>query len=128
MFIRKYCNWVEFRQLPGVWEIDFHNDGNEYTGSYWENMKEVWNDTLNALKIAQEQGIQYVLFTHGHSTSHRGVTTSRSQVRSVMRSKEATPFIIRKECIQHYSVFVAKIRLPKNDTKTVSDKKLKKKE
>lgn len=110
MFIHEYGNWTDYRRLPDLWEIDFHNAGQEYKGSYYDIMEEVKSDTLNLLKKAQDDGVQHVLFVHGHSTSRPGKTTTRSQIRSVMRSKEATPYIIRKECIQHYTVFVAKIR------------------
>ena len=37
-------------------------------------------------------------------------STARSQVRSFMRSKDATPLIDRRGCIQHETVFVAKLR------------------
>lgn len=117
MFKKSDRNWVDFRQLSGVLEVDYHLAGGLSCGAYWENMKFVKDSALAALMKAQEEGYKYVLFRHGHSTSHRGATTSRSQVRSVMRSKEATPYIIRKECIQHYSVFVAAIR-PKPEKPT----------
>jgi hypothetical protein len=39
-----------------------------------------------------------------------GKTTARSQVRRFIRSKAATPFIERARCIQHETVFVAKVR------------------
>ena len=41
MFIKKYCNWTEFRQLPGVRVVDLHFAGMPATGNYWENMAEV---------------------------------------------------------------------------------------
>ena len=116
MFIKKYCNWTEFRKLPNLMEVDFHNVQNKDISTYLEKMDAVWYETLHSLKHAQEKGFHYVLFTHGHSTSYPGTKTSRSQVRSVMKSKEATPYIIRKDCIQHDSVFVAKIRPLKNIT------------
>jgi hypothetical protein len=77
---------------------------------YWERMDSVWDRALEALEKAQEQGVSYVLFTHGWSTSSPGKTTARSQVRKLMRSPTATPYILRSECIQHESVFVAAIR------------------
>ena len=54
----------------------------------------------------------HVMIIHGKSTSRRGKTTARSQVRNFMRSKHATPLIDRKACIQHDTVFVAKLREP----------------
>ena len=73
-------------------------------------MEEVWNLILTKIDKAQQQGMQYVMFTHGRSTSRPGKTTARSQVRKLMRSAHATPFILRGKCIQHESVFVAAIR------------------
>ena len=110
MFKKESCNWTDYRKLPGLREIDLHFAGDAVTGNYHENMSAIRNLVVDSLKQAQGDGIQFVLFTHGHSTSRRGKTTSRSVVRGVMRSKDATPFIVRKECIQHYSVFVAKVR------------------
>jgi hypothetical protein len=110
MFIRGVGNWVEYRELQNLQEIDFHPAGQDPGGAYYENMAAVRERALSGLIEAQANGFSYLLFKHGWSTSHRGKTTSRSQVRSLMRSKEATPFIIRSRCIQHYSVFVAAIR------------------
>jgi hypothetical protein len=97
--------------LEGL-EIDFHPDTNEpdYL-PFYEKMEKARSLSLAAIKRAQKEGIPWVLFTHGHSTSRIGATTYRSVVRGLMRSKDATPYIIRKNCIQHYSVFVAAIRL-----------------
>ncbi len=103
-------NWVSYRKLPDLKEVDFHWTGHESSGSYYENMQSVWNTALWELEKAQKENLRYVLFTHGLSTSRRGNTTARSQIRKLMRSKESTPFIIRKDCIQHPSVFVAAIR------------------
>lgn len=104
-------NWIKYRELPNIVEVDFHPNEGEKWLPYWERMEEARNRTIAALRKAQKAGKQYVLFTHGYSTSHRGKTTSRSQVRGVMRSKEATPFIIRGACVQQDSVFLAAIRL-----------------
>jgi hypothetical protein len=59
---------------------------------------------------AQRNGRSHIMFIHGSSTSRPGQTTARSQVRKFMRSSAATPFIERKHCIQHDTVFVAKLR------------------
>lgn len=103
-------DWVKYRDLPNLIERDFHWMQEERTGLYHENMQAVWDVTLRTLKEAQQQGKIYVLFTHGKSTSRVGKTTARSQVRKLLRSKEATPYVIRRECIEHDSVFVAAIR------------------
>ena len=104
-------DWKEYRSLTKLLEIDFHpSEDEESSLPYHERMNKVWNDSLKALKRAQSEGYSYVLFTHGSSTSRAGATTSRSQVRKLMRDPVATPYIIRKDCIQHYSVFVTAVR------------------
>jgi len=113
MFNQENRNWTEYRKLPKLCEVDFHphdryDDFRHLTYDekiYWWHEK-----TCNALQSAYEGGFQWVLFLHGHSTSRPGKTTARSVVRGIMRSKDATPFIVRRECIQHPSVFLAAIR------------------
>lgn len=80
--------------------------------SYAEAMVGVVNIVLAKLKDAQLNGRSHVMIIHGSSTSRRGKTTARSQVRGLMRSKHATPLIDRKGCIQHNAVFVAKLKEP----------------
>ena len=113
---REQGNWVDYRQRFGLSEadeIDLHlGRRNRNVASYDEVMGDVEQRVMDSLRKAQENGRPYVMFTHGHSTSRPGQTTARSVVRGFMRSKEATPFILRAECIQHPSVFVAKIRCP----------------
>lgn len=103
-------NWVEYRALPGVAEVDFHFAPHESLGAFHANMQHGRERTLAALADAQCGGVRYLLFTHGHSTSGPGRMSMRSVVRGVMRSKDATPYIVRSKCIQHSSVFVAAIR------------------
>ena len=110
MFKKESGDWKIYKQLPNSVIVDFHYSDADSMGSYHENMEWVYEMTLNAIEQAQKEKKDFVIFTHGCSTSRRGKTTSRSQVRTLMRSKDATPYIIRKECIQHYSVFVAAIR------------------
>lgn len=111
-------DWTQYRKLQPSIEADFHSseyEPREVHGPrevpYGEAMAEVRHKALEALKEAQREGVRYVIFKHGWSTSRPGKTTARSEVRSLMRSKEATPYIIRKECIQHEAVFVAVIRV-----------------
>ena len=61
-------------------------------------------------KSFEDPVINFLLITHGWSTSRRGKITARSAVRSLMRSPVATPYIVRSQSIQHTSVFVAAIR------------------
>lgn len=112
MFRKGQGDWTQYRNLPSVVEVDFHHDGRRdpRVMSYDEVMAGVRHQALEALKSAYEQGRCYVLLIHGWSTSRIGKTTARSTVRDLMRSKEATPYINRRECIQHESVFVAAIR------------------
>lgn len=110
---RFYCeagDWVKYRQLPDLIEVDFHWQEME-RGLHYENMQQVWDQALRALTEAYTQKKKFVLFTHGSSTSRIGKTTARSQVRKLMRSKIVTPYINRSACIQHDSVFLAAIRL-----------------
>ncbi len=115
MFKKENGDWKKYRELPNSIEIDFHFEQsygrkNEWKEPYCNRMYEIYEKALEALKKAYEEQRDYVIFTHGHSTSRRGKTTARSQIRSLMRSKESTPYIIKNESIQHYSVFVAAIR------------------
>ncbi|MGA7825289.1 MAG: hypothetical protein WCA14_13960, partial [Steroidobacteraceae bacterium] len=105
-------DWVELRnRLTNLLEVDFHyGSGRETDVPYRERMEKVWAEALQALRKAQAAGNDWVLFRHGASTSRLGATTSRSEVRGLMRSPEATPYIIRSDCIQHETVFVARIR------------------
>jgi guanylate kinase len=111
MFKKESGDWKRYRRLPNVVEVDFHysNHKREFV-PYRQAMENVYADTLEALEKAHEEGKQFVLFTHGWSTSRLGKTTARSVVRTVMRSPQTTRYIIRRECIQHDSVFVAAIR------------------
>jgi hypothetical protein len=73
-------NWVQYRQLPGLEELDFHYS--EYGPReipYWEAMSQVYAKALDALKSAFADGKKYLLIRHGWSTSRRGATTARSQ-------------------------------------------------
>lgn len=111
MFKKGSGDWTQYRKLQPSIEIDFHySEYGQREVSYWEAMDRAWNEALGALKRAYQEGMPYVIFTHGSSTSRLGKTTARSQVRTLMRSKDATPYIIRSECIQHETVFVAAIR------------------
>ena len=78
--------------------------------SYQEAMAGVTDLVVAGLEQARRKGRSYVMFIHGSSTSRRGKTTARSQVRGFMRSKDATPLIDRSGCIQHVTVFVAKLK------------------
>jgi hypothetical protein len=112
-------NWIDYRErfkLEDADEIDLHFGRRERGGyggpviSYDEAMGGVEDVVREGLRKAQEEGRAYVMFIHGSSTSRPGRMTARSVVRQFMRSKKATPFIVRSECIVHPTVFVARIR------------------
>lgn len=102
-------NWVNFRSLSPR-EIDLHYGRSDGSVPYWERMAKNRQIVIDALEAGQRDNVEWVLFRHGASTSRLGATTTRSVVRGVMRSSDATPYIIRKECIQHETIFLARIR------------------
>lgn len=110
-FKKKTGDWTRYRQRGRYLEVDFHySDYGQREIPYMQAMENVRDKVMQALKDAFEKELEYVIFTHGWSTSRPGRTTARSQIRRLMHSKEATPYIIRNQCIQHESVFVAAIR------------------
>jgi hypothetical protein len=109
-------NWTGYRAKLGLLqedEIDLHRGRRDPRHcTYDDVMSDVQETVLAALRQASERDREYVMFIHGHSTSRPGAMTARSVVRGFMRSKAATPFISRAGCIQHPTVFVAKLRRP----------------
>jgi len=104
-------DWTKFRLLGSYIEVEgYHPNGEDDGLSYWERMERTYTWALKNLIKAQEYDVEFVIFTHGWSTSGLGKTTHRSQIRKLMRGKDASPYITRKNCIQHDSVFVAAIR------------------
>jgi hypothetical protein len=115
MFQKGSGDWTQYRSTFGLSkrdEVDLHFGRRDRVVSYEEAMAELINIIEGGLKEAQQNGRSYVMFVHGKSTSRKGKTTARSQVRSFMRSNAATSLIERKHCIQHETVFVAKVRDP----------------
>ena len=107
-------NWTQYRSMFNLTktdEIDLHfGKRNASELSYEDAMAKLTSLVENSLREACLKGRSYVMFIHGLSTSRPGNTTARSQVRSFMRSKAATPLIERRRCIQHETVFLAKLR------------------
>jgi hypothetical protein len=106
-------NWTQYRSQFGLSrsdEIDLHFGKRDNWTPYWEAMEEVARVVEASVREARSKGRPYIMFIHGWSTSGIGKTTARSQVRSFMRSKAATPLIYRSGSIQHESVFVAKLK------------------
>jgi len=115
-FQRGFGDWRRYRSEFGLTEpdeIDLHFGKRDRSRlSFAEAMAEVVDIVIAKLKEAQLSGRSHVMIIHGRSTSRRGKTTARSQVRNFMRSKDATPLIDRKGCIQHDTVFVARLKQP----------------
>lgn len=115
-FQQSHGDWRKYRSQFGLTEadeIDLHFGKRDPTQmSYRAAMAEVTNLVIAKLREAQLNGRSHVLIIHGSSTSRRGKTTARSQVRNFMRSKDATPLIDRKGCIQHNAAFLAKLKPP----------------
>jgi hypothetical protein len=92
-------------------EIDLHRGRRDPRClSYDDAMADVEETVRIALEQTSKRGRPYVMFIHGNSTSRTGATTARSVVRGFMRSKVTTPFIDRAGCVQHPTVFIAKLR------------------
>ena len=104
---RLYRAWLGFSKDD---EIDLHFGKRDKSIPYDVVMDEITTIVEHGLKAAQQNDRSYVVFIHGRSTSRRGKKTARSMVRGFMRSKAATPLIERNLCIQHETVFVAKVR------------------
>jgi hypothetical protein len=108
-------NWTEYRtqfDLSESDEINLHfGKRDSSSASYQEAMADVRELVAASLEEARREGRPYLMFVHGSSTSRPGRTTARSQVRGFMRSTDATGLIDRRGCIQHETVFVAKLRL-----------------
>jgi len=110
---RELGNWEMYRQRFGLSpadQLDLHFGRRDHSVSYDQVMADVEDLVIESLRKAQQSGRAYVMIIHGNSTSRPGQTTARSVVRRFMRSKEATPFVVKADCIQHPTVFVAKVR------------------
>ena len=120
VFLKGTGDWTKYRELTNLMEVDFHYSdyGSKMVGilvpsdyePYHVRMDNVYNIAFSALEEAQQKGFDWVLFTHGGSTSRPGRITARSVVRGLMRSKESTPYIVRSKSIQHETVFLAAVR------------------
>ena len=107
--------WRQYRSrfsLSESDEINLHFGKRDPSSmSFKEAMAGVTEIVMAALEEARRTGRSYVMLIHGSSTSRRGKTTARSQVRNFMRSKDATPLIDRSGCIQYHDVFIARLKL-----------------
>jgi hypothetical protein len=113
-------DWKELRAKFGLTpedEVDLHFGRRDPHTPYDNVMADVETLVERSLIEAQKAGRPYLMFIHGSSTSRPGKTSARSVVRQFMRSKAATPLIEWSGCIQHRTIFLAKIRLPKQPSK-----------
>jgi hypothetical protein len=109
-FQKGWDNWESYRR-PDCLEVDLHfGKRDRQAKTYEQAMDEVTALVERTLREAQQDGRPYVMFIHGRSTSRRGKMTARSRVRGFMRSPKATPLIERSHCIQHQTIFLAKVR------------------
>lgn len=120
---REGGDWTRYRALPNLVEMDFHySEYGPREGHYSDHMWGVYSDALAAVKQAYREGRSFVFFRHGSSTSHGWKQmTARSMVRRAMRSKDATPYILRNQSIQHNTVFVAAIRPQRPGVEAISE-------
>jgi len=107
MFIKTDGDWDFLKYLGKIYYVDFYLPEGK---SFYEKMEQSHRIVINSLKYAQDQGYDYVLFNYGASTSRPVLGSPRSAVRSIMRSKEAAPYTIKKKSIQHESVFLVAIK------------------
>ena len=101
---REHGNWVEYRKHFGLSpddEVDLHFGSRDPGVSYDDVMADVERLVQERLRKAQENKRPYLMVVHGRSTSRPGQSTARSVVRRLMRSREATPFIVKAHSIQH---------------------------
>ena len=116
-FKKEAGDWTRYLNFPNHKEFDLHRPDLQGAPPYgWKEpchkrMATVYENTLRELKAAyQSDTVEHLIIRHGDSTSRMGKITSRSQVRKLVNSPDATPYIIRSKCIQHPTVFVAAIR------------------
>jgi hypothetical protein len=117
MFKNESGDWKDCRakfNLSPEDELDLHFGRRDKSIPYEDVMAKIVSIIEELLRKAQKNGRQNVLILHGSSTSGSGKVTARSQVRSFMRSKQATPLILRRHCEQRDTVFLVKIRLQKS--------------
>jgi hypothetical protein len=109
-FQKGWGDWKRYRR-PDCREVDLHfGERDRRAKTYKQAMAEITELVERTLREAQRDGQAYIMFRHGRSTSRRGKVTARSQVRGFMRSPKATPLIQRDQCIQHETIFLAKVR------------------
>jgi len=115
MFIKKSGNLSELKDQENIREIKVSSCGTvtKAAQSRWETLNELWDTSLQELKKAQEDGLNFLIIKHGKAPNKRGQVSVGSQIRTLIRSHAAGPYIFRSKCMQYESAFVVAIR-PKN--------------
>jgi hypothetical protein len=73
-------------------------------------MAEVHHEAFEAIRSAYEKETPYLLIGHGWSTSRPFHVTAQSMIRRLMRSKEVTPYVDRRRCVQHPACFLVALK------------------
>jgi len=73
--------------------------------------------SLEELRRAQEDNLNFLIIRHGKAPNKRGQVSIGSQIRTLIRSHAAGPYIFRSKCMQYESAFVVAIR-PKKSNKS----------
>lgn len=102
-------DWKELRIYKPLKEVDFHCEEPREI-PYHKAMEQAEERALNSIVESYRDGLSYVLFTHGKSTSGRGKTTIRSVVRKLIGSPKVTPYVDRRKSIQHPSAFLVALK------------------
>jgi hypothetical protein len=95
---------LDFSGRAGVLHVDFHRAGTLPGVGHAAKMRAAYDEALAALRSAYERGLSWVVFTHGRSTSGRGKISCRSVIRGLLRSPEATPYIVRSRIIANPAI------------------------
>lgn len=112
MFIKKSGKPTDLKGKKNIREISVATCGtvSKAAQSRWETMNRLWDTAFQALKDAHEDGLKFLVIKHGKSPNKRGQVSIGSQVRTLVRSHAAGPYILRSKCIQYESAFVVAIR------------------
>lgn len=107
---KSYTDHYGFDQRPDILHVDFHRAGTSPGVSFEDKMRRTYREARAALRTARSRGYAYIAFTHGGRELPRGRRSTRSVVRGLIRSPEATPYVERSRCILTPAVTVAALR------------------
>lgn len=107
MYIEFDGDWTILKDMGKMDYVELNELG---SGNYYEKMARAHKLVMQALKDAQAKGADYVMFNYGCPTPGSFFMTPKSMVMSIVKSKEAAPYINKKSSIRHSTVFVAAIK------------------